>query len=145
MAAVSSTAPVAVTHERCGFGERKKFKNASDVWVSSSSTNHNSHCSQTPGRRSMKPVRAAWITHSAALGGVPARTDNCDTETSRRLNAAYIVGRYEMSSASIVSPRPASAYTRNVAPVVEGVAKPSVNNAEPDSLSATSNGTARNA
>ena len=46
-AAASSTAPDAVIHERCGFGERKNVSDASDVWVSDSSVNHASSSAQT--------------------------------------------------------------------------------------------------
>ncbi len=41
--AASSTAPLAVTHDRCPTGERKKLSTPSDVCVSSSSVNHCCH------------------------------------------------------------------------------------------------------
>ncbi len=50
MAAVSITAPAAVIHELLGRGERKNGSDGCDVWLSSSSTNHCSHSSQSSAR-----------------------------------------------------------------------------------------------
>ncbi len=54
MDAASSSAPADVTHDRSGFGDRKKFRTASDACVSEMSANHSSHSAQSAGSRSFQ-------------------------------------------------------------------------------------------
>src|SRR5437899_5259156 len=82
-AALSSTVPAAITQERCGCGERKKDSAASDVWLSSRSTNQASqavHCSLSRSNRERDVYR---LIISTAEGGEPARTSSIVTAASR--------------------------------------------------------------
>ena len=85
--AASSTAPAAVTHERCGAGERKKFTTASDVCVSSSSANHPCHCTHRSSRRWNRSIMWARRRISTPEAVFPVNAASCPTITSRFENA----------------------------------------------------------
>src|SRR3954447_4117970 len=87
IAAVSSTAPAAVTHERCGFGERKNVSDPYDVCVSCTSVNHAIHDSQKLSSSVRKPVMYALRIITSGVGGVPARIARSVTAISRLENA----------------------------------------------------------
>src|SRR5437763_6929609 len=84
--AVSSTTPAAVTQLRFGFGDRKNTSAPYDVCVSCTSVNHVIHVSQYRSISVRKPVRCARMSHSAGVGGVPARIERSVTATSRLEN-----------------------------------------------------------
>src|SRR6266567_4977934 len=87
-AAPSSTAPAAITQERCGCGERKNDSAASDVWLSSRSTNQASQAVHSSPSCSKRFKREYRLIISTAEGGEPARTSSIVTAASRRENAA---------------------------------------------------------
>src|SRR2546428_10951550 len=98
--AESSTAPAAVIHEWSGWGERKKASAASEVCVSSRSANHISHDTHRSLSLSNRFSLLYRSINSTAEGGEPARTSSRVTALSRRENAEYMVGRYEINSAT---------------------------------------------
>jgi hypothetical protein len=91
--AASSTAPDAVSHECSQWGERKNTSAGWEVWVSVTSTNHDSQLRQMSSRRPQPSILEMRISMAAAVGGVPARTSSAATAASRRENDWYIDGR----------------------------------------------------
>src|SRR5688572_7947311 len=92
--APSSTTPAAVTQERSGWGERKKGRADSEVWVSSTSTNQRVHGTQTCSSIRSRPlIRWKRSSISMAHGGEPAKVATRATSTSRREKALYMDGR----------------------------------------------------
>src|ERR1700692_2908133 len=87
-AAPSNTAPAAITQKRCGCGERKNDSAASDVWLSSRSTNQISQAVHNSPNWSNRFRRVYRLIISTAEGGEPARTSSIVTAASRRENAA---------------------------------------------------------
>ena len=138
--AASRTVPAAVTHEFSGCGERNQISGASEVWLSSSSVNHTSHSSQVSCRFSAPRMRKMREIISTAEGGDPARTTSISTCASRREKLAYMVGRYEISKATMPRPSVASLNCTSVTGrLVNGVV-PSVRKDDPLTVSACSQG-----
>ncbi len=83
-----------MTQDRSGWGERKKARAASDVWVSSTSTNQLVHGTHTSAASSSRSARL-WkrSSSSTADGGEPAWMAFMATSASRREKAAYMEGR----------------------------------------------------
>ena len=84
MAAVSSTAPAVVIQEFDQFCERKSASEACEVWLSCSSSNQISHGSHNMPRRSTQPMAWSRVRNRVGVGGLPARTSNLSTCSSRR-------------------------------------------------------------
>ena len=88
IAAVSSTHPAAVIQLRSGCGERKNTSDGWLVWLSSMSTNHDSHRSKRSSSiRSSQPMRVYRVSTRPDSVADPARTSSMPTSASRRLNA----------------------------------------------------------
>ena len=138
IAAASRMVPAAVIHELVGCGDRNQISGASEVWLSSSSVNQTSHFSHISCRYSRLRMRWLRVIISMAEGGDPARTTSISTAASRREKWPYIVGRYEMSSATMPSPRVACENCTSVIGRAMNGVVPKVRNEEPLMVSASS-------
>src|SRR6478672_10957461 len=81
-AAVSSTQPAAVIHERLPIGERKKTSAPWEVWLSSRSANHLAQPSYQSADSTLL-MRWSRTSSRTGLGGSPARVASSDTLSSR--------------------------------------------------------------